>query len=142
MRIPTKALISGAFLALGAALVIPATADAQPRRGPPHAPRVSYDEDTRRYGDGGIVGRVLDYYRDYRGGYSRRELEALPPGIRKRLARGKPLPPGIAKKMRRGPRALERRFDDRYVVMESGRDVLLLEAATGMVARVLRDVIR
>ncbi len=142
MRNPTKALMSGAFLALATALVIPSTADAQPRRGPPHGQRVSYEEDTRRYRDGSILDRVMDYYRGQDGRYTRRELESLPPGIRKRLARGKPLPPGIAKKMRRGPRDLERRFGDRYRVMESGRDVYLLESATGLVARVLRDVIR
>ncbi|MDX1648154.1 MAG: anti-virulence regulator CigR family protein [Longimicrobiales bacterium] len=68
--------------------------------------------------------------------------EALPPGIRRRLARGKALPPGIAKKA--APGELQARVDlpGGYELVEVGLDVLLVEAATGIVHDVLMDVIR
>lgn len=77
----------------------------------------------------------------YYAARSQKNVEALPPGIRKRLARGKPLPPGIAKRM--APRDLVARLEisDRYQLVEVGLDVLLVEAATGIVRDVLRDVI-
>lgn len=68
--------------------------------------------------------------------------EALPPGIRKRLARGKPLPPGIAKRFL--PDDLRSRIEipRGYEVIEVGLDVLLVEAATNIVHDVLMDVVR
>ena len=69
-------------------------------------------------------------------------LEALPPGIRKNLLRGKPLPPGIAKRF--PPDALRSSLSipRRYEVIEVGWDVFLVEAATGIIHDVLMDVIR
>ena len=69
-------------------------------------------------------------------------LEALPPGIRKNLARGKPIPPGIAKRF--PPDALRSSLSVplRYHVIEVGWDVLLVEVATGIIHDVLMDVIR
>lgn len=68
--------------------------------------------------------------------------EALPPGMRNRLAKGKALPPGIAK--RSAPPALVSRISvpAGYEVVEVGLDVLLVEAATQVVHDVLMDVIR
>lgn len=65
----------------------------------------------------------------------------LPPGIRKNLGRGKPLPPGIAKKMPDGLHnrlAVRRGYDYRMV----GADVLLVEAATGVIVDLVKDVLR
>ncbi len=65
---------------------------------------------------------------------------ALPPGVAKNLARGKPLPPGIAKN-----------FDSRvsnqlphyegYEWKQIGTDVVLVAIATGIVHEVLRNVL-
>jgi hypothetical protein len=69
-------------------------------------------------------------------------VEALPPGIRKRLARGKPLPPGIAKKF--APAGLRSRIHlpDGYQIVEVGLDVLLVEVATSIVHDILMDAVR
>ena len=69
-------------------------------------------------------------------------LEALPRGIRKNLARGKPMPPGIAKRL--PPDALRSSLSipRRYEVIEVGWDIFLVEAATGIIHDVLMDVIR
>lgn len=70
------------------------------------------------------------------------DIDNLPPGIRKRLARGKPLPPGIAKRFL--PGELESRLPvhagtQRRVV---GDDVVLVAIATGVVLDILFDVIK
>jgi hypothetical protein len=69
-------------------------------------------------------------------------VEALPPGIRKRLARGKPLPPGIAKKVAPAGLRSGLRLPYGYQVFEVGLDVLLVEVATSIVHDILTDVIR
>lgn len=68
--------------------------------------------------------------------------EALPPGIRKRLARGKPLPPGIAK--RPLPAGLRSHIGvpRGYDLVEVGLDVLVVEVGTAIVREVLKDVVR
>ena len=68
--------------------------------------------------------------------------EALPPGIRKNLARGKPLPPGIAKKMLPDRLEAELPVHDGYHRVQVGLDVFLVEVATGIIHDVLMDVIR
>ncbi|MBS9404815.1 hypothetical protein KG088_14345 [Halomonas sp. TRM85114] len=72
---------------------------------------------------------------------SRKEIERLPPGIRKNLVRGKPLPPGIAK-----------RFDDRlvhelprypgYEWRHAGSDAILVDATNEIIYRMLTDILR
>lgn len=77
--------------------------------------------------------------------YSSREpggAEALPPGIRKRLARGKPLPPGIAKRFLSGDLRSRLEIPRGYEIIEVGLDVLLIEVATNIVHDVLVDVVR
>ncbi|WP_044870500.1 anti-virulence regulator CigR family protein [Pseudomonas sp. LFM046] len=82
---------------------------------------------------GGIRG-ILDDNREYWG-----PTQALPPGIQKNLARGKPLPPGIAKK-------LDGRLVDRlphyegYDWVRAGTDLVLVTVATGIIYEVLQDV--
>jgi hypothetical protein len=65
--------------------------------------------------------------------------QALPPGIAKNLARGKPLPPGIAKRYL--PPGLVGRLPPRpgYEWVAVGRDVALVAIATGIVADILKD---
>ena len=69
-------------------------------------------------------------------------VDALPPGIRRNLARGKPLPPGIAKKMAPPELASRVRLREGYALVEVGLDVFLVEVATNVVHDVLMDVIR
>ena len=68
--------------------------------------------------------------------------EALPPGIRRQLERGKALPPGIAKKT--APPELQSVLDlpGGYEIVEVGLDVFLVEVATGIINDALMDLIR
>lgn len=52
-------------------------------------------------------------------------VEALPPGIRRRLAEGKALPPGIAKKCLPSELRSRAAVPDGYDLVEVGLDVLL-----------------
>ncbi len=70
------------------------------------------------------------------------EIEALPPGIRKNLARGKAMPPGIAKRFPPDALRSSLSISPQYEVIEVGWDVFLVEVATGIIHDVLMDVIR
>ena len=70
------------------------------------------------------------------------ELEALPPGTRKNLARGKPIPPGIARRFLPDALRSSLSIPPHYDVIEVGWDVFLVEVATGIIHDVLMDVIR
>lgn len=85
--------------------------------------------------DIGGVRVILDDNRDYWSPGA-----ALPPGIRKNLARGKPLPPGIAKKL--DGRLIGRlpRYDG-YEWQQAGTDLLLVTIATGVIYEVLSNVL-
>lgn len=75
----------------------------------------------------GIVGSYHDYWSPG---------PALPPGIQKNLARGKPLPPGIAKKL--DGRLLGRLpHYDGYEWRQAGTDLILVAIATGIIYEVL-----
>ena len=67
---------------------------------------------------------------------------ALPPGIAKNVARGKPIPPGIAK--RGVPNGLSGQLSlpSGYELQTVGTDVVLIEAGTRIIADVLKDVLR
>jgi hypothetical protein len=67
---------------------------------------------------------------------------ALPPGIAKNVARGKPVPPGIAK--RGVPNGLTGKLSipKGYELQTVGTDVVLIEAGTRIIADVLKDVLR
>ena len=61
---------------------------------------------------------------------------ALPPGIQKNLARGKPLPPGIAKKL--DNRLIGRLpHYDGYEWQQAGTDLILVAIASGIIYEVL-----
>jgi len=67
-------------------------------------------------------------------------MRALPPGIRRNLARGKPLPPGIARQF-----VPERMLADLPVIRDhewriAGRDLVLIAIGTLIVAEILQDV--
>jgi Ni/Co efflux regulator RcnB len=79
-------------------------------------------------------GSVLGIVGGYRGYWS--PGPALPPGIQKNLARGKPLPPGIAKKL--DGRLVDRLpYYDGYVWQQAGTDLILVVLATGLIYEVL-----
>ena len=61
---------------------------------------------------------------------------ALPPGIQKNLARGKPLPPGIAKKLD-GRLVGRLPHYDGYEWQQAGTDLILVALATGLIYEVL-----
>ena len=68
---------------------------------------------------------------------------ALPPGIAKNLARGKPLPPGIAKKQ--APAALVQQIPacrSGWECILAGTDMLILDAVHGVVSDIIRNVVR
>ena len=75
----------------------------------------------------GIVGGYRDYWSPG---------PALPPGIQKNLARGKPLPPGIAKKLD-GRLAGHLPHYDGYEWQQAGTDLILVALATGLIYEVL-----
>ena len=66
----------------------------------------------------------------------------LPPGIRKKLARGGAMPPGIAMQMMPDDlyRQLPRRYGHHYEIV--GTDVVLIDTATRVIVDVLKDVLR
>ncbi|WP_366064984.1 anti-virulence regulator CigR family protein [Halomonas sp. Mc5H-6] len=73
--------------------------------------------------------------------YGAPRAEALPPGIERNLARGKPLPPGIAKRFD-GPIANELPRYPGYEWQRVGADVVLIDAATRVVVDILVDALR
>jgi len=75
----------------------------------------------------GIVGGYRDYWTPG---------PALPPGIQKNLARGKPLPPGIAKKLD-GRLVGRLPHYDGYEWQQAGTDLILVALATGLIYEVL-----
>ena len=70
------------------------------------------------------------------------DVDSLPPGIRKRLARGKPLPPGIAKRFLPGELEVRLPAHAGTVRRVVGDDVVLVAAATGVILDILFDVIK
>lgn len=128
-----KHVIMGAVgpLVLSLALLVSSAEKAAAQRGGPGV-TVSVELSTD------VESRIRDFY----ASRPAVEAEALPPGIRRRLERGKPLPPGIAKKT--APPELRSRVEvpAGYEIVEVGLDVLLVEVATSIVHDVLMDVIR
>ena len=75
----------------------------------------------------GIIGDNRDYWSPG---------PALPPGIQKNLARGKPLPPGIAKKL--DGRLIGRLpHYDGYEWQQVGTDLILIALASGLIYEIL-----
>ena len=72
------------------------------------------------------------------GGYT--GYSALPPGIAKNLARGKPLPPGIARKMVPGGMLTRLPVHPGYEWRVLGSDLVLVSIASSVIADVLHDV--
>ncbi|MDD0973788.1 anti-virulence regulator CigR family protein [Pseudomonas fontis] len=85
--------------------------------------------------DRGSVLNVLSSYHSYWN-----PGPALPPGIQKNLARGKPLPPGIAKKLDGRLLGHLPRYDG-YEWQQAGTDLILVAIATGIIYEVLNGAL-
>ena len=81
-----------------------------------------------------VLGVVRDHHDYWRPG------PALPPGVQKNLARGKPLPPGIAKKLD-GRLIGHLPHYQGYEWMQVGVDLVLVAVATGIVYEVLNGAL-
>lgn len=92
--------------------------------------RLHYDND---------VERILRIFSDNSGRYG--QIDNLPPGIRKNLARGKPLPPGIAKKLDPGFARQLPNYPG-YEWRQVGSDAALINITTGIVREIMHDVLR
>ena len=142
----TLRLAAGLLLALP--LAMPATAAPPEGKGKPakhekHAAKDKKhrDHDGHDHGAPAIVVQIsaADARRIAIGqqtvGYA-----ALPPGIRKNLARGKPLPPGIAKKRVPQPVLAQLPQYPGYEWQVAGSDLVLVALATAVVTEVLIGV--
>ncbi|WP_232818161.1 anti-virulence regulator CigR family protein [Zobellella maritima] len=86
--------------------------------------------------------RVRLIFRDYHRqvDHHHHDYEALPPGIRMNLKRGKPLPPGIAKQF--DPHLYSRLpHYDGYEWHRVGRDAVLVEIATRNIHLILEHIL-
>ncbi|MFT5780675.1 MAG: Ni/Co efflux regulator RcnB [Pseudomonas sp.] len=108
-----------------------------------HSDNASYsqkndDEYFQRHYDNDVE-RILRIFSDNSGQYG--QIDSLPPGIRKNLARGKPLPPGIAKKMNPDFARQLPNYPG-YEWLQVGSDAALINITTGLVREIMRDVLR
>lgn len=126
----------------------------QGNKGQQHSQKQNGQGSSNNHDGGGKQNqsRQRDYRNDYdddlsdierilRGYQSPTPAKALPPGIAKNLARGKPLPPGIAKQI---DPALARQlpYYPGYEWRQYGTDAVLVEVGTTVVREVLRDILR
>jgi hypothetical protein len=137
MSNPSRTLLICSALAIALATQ---SAFAAPKSDHPGKHSAGHDSDVRVQLSGpsidiGRVRIVLGDNRQLIGSPS-----ALPPGIAKNLARGKPLPPGIAKNFDGRVASQLPRYDG-YEWKQAGTDVILVAIATGIVYEVLRNVL-
>lgn len=146
MRIQLRAWTAGLFVGAVILATTPSSALAQGREKADTAPAkeegIEKIDTAPQKSSPTFTPEVRVTIRDY---YERRDahgIQSLPPGIQRRLARGKPLPPGIAKQV--VPSDLRSRLliPKGYEVVEVGPDVLMVEIATRVVHDILRDVVR
>ena len=129
-------------LLLAAALAAPALANPPEGKGQGHGQGKHMDKD-REATDKDLVAAGISVAAARRlaldsgvTGY-----KSLPPGMRKRLARGKPLPPGIAKQVLPAPLLSQLPRHPGYEWRAVGADLVLV-AASGLIADILLDVLR
>lgn len=144
-----RQIIAIAGVALGFALALGAgPAAAKPKKDPPHRQSVTQPSDVVDIVFSEVERRVIEDYFGVPTTHGGGGGTGLPPGLAKRgqlppgLAKRDHLPPGLAK--RHLPSDLDHRLGlprhgtQRYIV---GNDVLLIEAATGVVLDILHDVV-
>ncbi len=70
------------------------------------------------------------------------QIDSLPPGIQRRLARGRALPPGIAKKVSLPSRVNEQiDLGENVQIIVLGRDVVVVDPVTDLIVDIIRDVL-
>ena len=82
---------------------------------------------------------IFEIFQKNHGQYG--QAKALPPGIQKKLARGKPLPPGIAKRFNPNV-ASQLPYYRGYEWQQVGTDAVLVNVTTAVVQEVLRGVLQ
>lgn len=136
------ALLTGALsLALHATIGLAQPDREHPGKGKPdrnNGNRPGTQQDYRHHGPSIDLGAVRGTLRNHRDLLA--PASALPPGIQKNLARGKPLPPGIAKQMDSRLLGHLPRYEG-YEWQQAGRDVILVAIATGIVYEILDNVL-
>jgi Ni/Co efflux regulator RcnB len=145
--------VSAAILAIFLAAAAPALAQGKSKGKGADNPGQGKDEITTEEVIEGVTAGVLDavlsdderkiihgYFHEHPDAVGK--VKELPPGIRKKLARGGAMPPGIAKQAL--PDGLHRRLPPRdgqhYEIV--GTDVVLVQTATKVIVDVLKDVLR
>lgn len=136
---PDQALRLGLALAAAVLAATPAAAKKPERETEPpitaeRAAALAFNEAERRL--------IIEFFGDPRQREAAVAAKPLPPGIAKKLARGGTLPPGIAKRYL--PGELDQRLRPRPAGFEKlivGNDVLLIEAATGLVYDIVRNAV-
>ena len=69
------------------------------------------------------------------------QIDSLPPGIQRRLSRGRRLPPGIAKKVSLPEQVNEQiDLDEDIRIIVVGSDVAVVDSTTELIIDVIRDV--
>jgi Ni/Co efflux regulator RcnB len=138
-RTPLALLIATALAAT--AMAGPPEGKGKPDKGKPTATGAPAQTGQGRNG-GGSGGSDWDEagFRLFVGQQSYGHYDALPPGIRKNLARGKPLPPGL--QSRAVPPEMLRRLPVRegYEWRAIGTDLVLYSITSGLIDQVLNDV--
>jgi hypothetical protein len=137
---PNRILRIAFVITLGALAFSPRIDAAPPAgKGKPDTSSAYANGDTAQ-----LISPVIDY--DHVRGIAvsthQTGYKALPPGIAKNLARGKPLPPGIAKKAVPTPMLRELPAYPDYEWKRCGADLVLVQIATQVVAEVLANVFR
>lgn len=125
----------------------------QPQGKAKHQQQKSQDSDNQQQKQQKHAGKQRDYDQDFdededsiygifqqhRGQYA--PPQALPPGIAKNLARGKPLPPGIGKRF--NPEIVNQLPNyPGYEWQQVGSDAVLINTTSQVVQEVLRGVLR
>ncbi|MBB3140661.1 anti-virulence regulator CigR family protein [Halomonas organivorans] len=83
---------------------------------------------------------IRDIFHRHRDDYAHEEHDAIPPGIRQNLARGKPMPPGIGKRLDDGIRRDLPHYDG-YEWRRVGADAVLVEITNDIIHSVIHDVL-
>jgi len=156
MSIANALLLAGALLVtlLPAAVYAQGQGQGQGRGGPPGLERPAQAQPgppARRGGNRADEGASLSFSLSFSAGerdlirdwFLRNPLQpaALPPGIARNLARGKPLPPGIAKRFLPQPLLARLPPRDGYDYLLIGASVVLVAAGTQVVVDILADVL-
>ncbi len=99
------------------------------------------DRDRYRHEDPSLEEALIrDIFHRHRDAYAYEDREAIPPGIRQNLARGKPMPPGIAKRLD-GDLRRDLPHYDGYEWRRVGADAILVDITNDIIHAVIHDVL-